>query len=193
MSLTEPPELPAAEPEPLTGDGCSLARFLLSQPAVAAALRSPSIIDVRLKEAADPVSPLFADSVTVEIDAPDLPTAAAVLDGLADEQACLLLRNVVQCVADYRGLLAKAFDKLALGGFLIVIVPHQFLYERKLQVPSRYQQAHLRFYTPGTLLAEIEEALDPCRYRVRLLADHDAGFDYAASLQSAAAGGHEIV
>jgi hypothetical protein len=197
MPLSGSPELPTVKAEPLSADAGRLARFLLSHAAIEAALRGPPIIDVHVKEAdpgeADPAPPLFPDSITVAIDTPDLPTAPAVLDGLDAEQACILLRNVIQCVPDYRGFLASAFDKLAVGGFLIVTAPHQFLYERKLQVPSRYQQSHLRFYTPGTLLAEVEEALDPCRYRVRLLADHDAGFDYAASLQSVPAGGHDIV
>ena len=193
MPLSGSPELPTVESEPLSADTGRLARFLLSHAAIEAALCGPPIIDVRLKAAADSAAPLFPDSITAEIDAPDLPTALAVIDGLDQEQVCILLRNVIQCVPDYRGFLASAFDKLAVGGFLIVTVPHQFLYERKLQVPSRYQQSHLRFYTPGTLLAEVEEALDPCRYRVRLLADHDADFDYAASLQSVPTGGHEIV
>lgn len=193
MPLSGSPELPTVKAEPLSADAGRLARFLLSHATIEAALRGPPLIDVRLREAADPGAPLFPDSITVEIDAADLATAPAALDGLDQERACILLRNVIQCVPDYRGFLASAFDKLAVGGFLIVTVPHQFLYERKLQVPSRYRQSHLRFYTPGALLAEVEEALDPCRYRVRLLADHDAGFDYAASLQSVPEGGHDIV
>src|SRR5205823_5154643 len=99
--------------------------------------------------AADPSSPLLPDTISIEIDDSGPGAAHATLDGLGGEQNCILLRNVIQRLPDYRSFIARAFDKLAIGGFLIVIVPHQFLYERKLQVPSRYERAHQRFYTPG--------------------------------------------
>ena len=43
---------------------------------------------------------------------------------------------------------------------MIISTPHQFLYERKLRLPSRRNALHRRFYTPNTLLADVEEAID---------------------------------
>ena len=166
---------------------------MLSHRALDPALRSAWIVDVRLRNGSDRSGPLLPDSVTLDIGAGELREAHRTLHKLDGGQHCILLRGVIQLLPDYRSCIAAAFEKLATGGFLIVIVPHQFLYERKLQVPSRYDRAHLRFYTPGALLAEIEEALDPCRYRVRLLADHDADFDDRAPLNTVPQGGHEIV
>ena len=58
-------------------------------------------------------------------------------------------------------------------------MPHAFLYERRLSVPpSRWSGEHLRAYTPARLLAEVERALPPNAYRMRHLADNDAGYDY---------------
>ena len=44
---------------------------------------------------------------------------------------------------------------------------------------SRWSPEHLRSCTPASLLAEVESALKPNTYRVRLLRDEDAGYDYS--------------
>jgi SAM-dependent methyltransferase len=75
--------------------------------------------------------------------------------------------------------LREWFRVLRVGGTLVLMVPHAFLYERRLTVPpSRFSGEHLRSYTPAMLLAEIERALIPNTYRVRHLADVDIGYDY---------------
>lgn len=177
----------------LSEDARNLVLFLLSHRALEPALRSPWIVDVRLGDGGHPQGPLLPGSIILDIGEGELGEAHRKLARLEGGQQCILLREVLQRLPDYRSFVAAAFDRLAAGGFLVLIVPHQFLYERKLQVPSRYDRGHLRFYTPGTLLAEIEEALDPCRYRVRLLADYDAHFDYGAGLGGVPGGGHDIV
>ena len=57
------------------------------------------------------------------------------------------------------------------GGFIVCIVPHQFLYEKRAPLPSRWNGEHQRFYTPAALICEFEESLVPNSYRVRHLAD----------------------
>jgi hypothetical protein len=190
MSSSLPPE--PAWADLLSEQDRNLVLFLLSHDALEAALRSPRLVDVRLREAGSPM-PLFPGATALDIAADEIDGAHRVFARLAGDQHCILLCNVLQCVPDYRRFIAGAFARLALGGFLVIVVPHQFLYERKLQVPSRYQRSHMRFYTPSALLAEVEEALDPCRYRIRLLADNDSGFDYRAPLGALPAGGHDIV
>jgi hypothetical protein len=190
MSSLPPPEPSWADLLP--EQNRNLALFLLSHGALEAALRSPRLVEVRWRETGSPM-PLFPGATALDIAADEIDGAHRIFSRLAGDQHCILLRNILQCVPDYRRFLAGAFDRLALGGFLVVIVPHQFLYERKLQVPSRYERSHVRFYTPGALLAEVEEALDPCRYRIRFLADNDSGFDYRAPLGAVPAGGHDIV
>lgn len=187
--------LSAAEPLPawaelLAQQSPDLARLLLAHEAREPALESPWIVDVRLPEGACLEAPL-PDTITLEI--AELAAPHRVFARLAAGQHCILLRGMLQRLPDYRSLLVAAFEKLAIGGFLVVIVPHQFLYERKLQLPSRYERGHLRFYTPAALMAEVEEALPASCYRLRLLADDDVGFDYEAPLARVPAGGHDIV
>ncbi len=99
----------------------------------------------------------------------------------------------MRCSFSSKRELGLCFSKLAVGGMLIITVPHQFLYERKLRLPSRRNPLHRRFYTPNTLLADIEEAIDPCECRVRFLADHDEGYDYRAELNRGPEGAQDIV
>lgn len=77
------------------------------------------------------------------------------------------------------------------GGYVIVIVPHQYLYERKQTLPSTHPQ-HLHFFTPGSLLLLIEQALPPNHYRVRHLSDNDLFYDYSVPLTEHPVGSYEI-
>lgn len=87
----------------------------------------------------------------------------------------------LQDMADYRSALQGWFESVGTGGHLIVVVPHAFLYERQLGLPSPWRAEQRRLYTPGSLLQEIEEALVPNSYRVRWAGDLDQGYDYALS------------
>jgi hypothetical protein len=81
---------------------------------------------------------------------------------------------------------------LRVGGYLVVFVPHQFLYERRVHLPSRWNGDHRRFYTPKTLLEEIEEALPVNGYRIRHLQDNDEGFAYDTRADEPPRGAYEI-
>jgi hypothetical protein len=81
---------------------------------------------------------------------------------------------------------------LKVGGYIVLAVPHQWLYERKATLPSRFNRSHQRFYTPASLLAEVERALPAGGYRVRLARDNDDGFDYSIPPHQHARGIYEI-
>lgn len=101
---------------------------------------------------------------------------------VADEsQAVLFAADRLQDVDDYRATLQSWFRAVRTGGHLVLVVPHAFLYERQLELPSRWNSLQRRLYTPATLLEEIEEALEPNSYRVRFVGDADAGYDYDAA------------
>ena len=78
------------------------------------------------------------------------------------------------------------------GGYIVCFVPHQFLYEKRAIPPSLWNPDHKRFFTPGTLMACFEEALEPNTYRVRHLADNDTWFDYGIGPDRHAVGCYEI-
>lgn len=83
---------------------------------------------------------------------------------------------------------------LRIDGTMILMVPHAYLYERRLTVPpSRWSPEHLRSYTPGSLLTEIEQALEPNSYRVEYLADNDVGYYYDIPSDTHPVGCLEIV
>lgn len=88
--------------------------------------------------------------------------------------------------------LREWYRVLKVGGHLVITVPHKFLYEKKMSPPSRYNPDHKRFYTPATLLQEIEAAYTPNSYRVRHLRDVDDNFDYSIPPEKHSQGSYEI-
>lgn len=81
---------------------------------------------------------------------------------------------------------------LRIGGFLVCMVPHQALYEKRLRPPSRWNADHKRFYTPASLLCTVEDALPANSFRIRHCKENDAGFDYALGPDVHAQGCYEI-
>jgi len=88
--------------------------------------------------------------------------------------------------------LQEHFRVTKIGGFIVMIVPHQFLYEKRLFLPSIFNPDHKRMFTPATLLSLVEEALDPNTYRVRHLCDNDRFYDYSIPPEKHAFGCYEI-
>lgn len=100
--------------------------------------------------------------------------------------------HCLEHVEDPIETLREWFRVLKIGGTMIVYVPHQFLYEKKMFLPSQFNKDHKRFYTPAKLMGEVETALSPNSYRVLILADADAGFDYNIEPKSHSRGRYEI-
>lgn len=113
---------------------------------------------------------------------------------IADEWAdAVHASHVLEHVDPPEEYLAEWFRKLRVGGCMLLFLPHAYLYERRLTVPpSRFSGEHLRAYTPGSLLQEIERALTPNSYRIRHLADIDYGYDYTLPIDVHPIGAFEI-
>lgn len=84
------------------------------------------------------------------------------------------------------------FRPVKLGGILYLVVPHKFLYERKLMPPSRWNGQHRVFFTPADLMNYVEMALPPNSYRVVLLSDNDKNYDYSIPQEQHPQGCYEI-
>ncbi len=108
-------------------------------------------------------------------------------------QAAVFAGYRLQEIADYRAALQGWFAAVREGGHLVVVVPHAFLHDRLDALPSRWNPAQRRLYTPASLLDEVEEALAPNSYRVRRLADDDAGYDYGLEPALPPTGHHDIL
>jgi len=107
-------------------------------------------------------------------------------------QQLLFAPWLLQDIADYRYALQRWFACVAVGGHLVVTVPHAFLHDRRAQLPSPWRPGQRRLYTPASLLTEVEEALVPNSYRVRWLGDEDAGYDYALNRDARPIGRQDI-
>lgn len=100
--------------------------------------------------------------------------------------------HMLEHVDDYVSTIKAWYDALKVGGHMVIVVPHKFLYEKREKRPSRWNADHRRFYTPASLLGEVEQALPPNSYRVRHLMDNDEGFDYSIGPDRHSGGCYEI-
>lgn len=133
-----------------------------------------------------------------------LPTATGVdlnypgYDGIHlpfenDSQDYVYSSHVLEHIVDYKTAIQEWFRVLKINGFLLIACPHQWLYEKQKNLPSRWNGEHRRFYTPASLLREVEESLVPNSYRVRLLKDEDDGFDYTIPPDEHSSGSYQIL
>jgi SAM-dependent methyltransferase len=148
------------------------------------------ILDIGYKGGHSNAVPIFPHAIWVDLDYPGydgitLPFGNESVDTVFASHVLEHVPNSVSAVRDW-------FRVIKPGGFIVCIVPHQYLYERKRTMPSNWSREHVRFYTPATLLRDFEEALEPNAYRVRHLADNDGGYEYDLSPEHHAAGCYEI-
>lgn len=150
----------------------------------------PAILDIGYRGGDPEAVPVTETAIGIELGYPGydgvhLPFADA-------SQDTVLAAHVLEHIVDYKPVLAEWLRVLKVGGFLVIMVPHRDLYERRPDLPSRWNGDHKRFYTPARLLSEIEEALPVSTYRIRHLADNDADFDYNLTPEDPVTGGYEI-
>ena len=132
-------------------------------------------------------------SSVVRLNSANAMLAQAEAAKLAPNIPLLIIRNTLQFLPEVRRVLQTCFEKVAERGLLVIIVPHQFLYERKMRLPSRRNPLHRRFYTSNTLLADVEEAIDPAEFRIRGLIENDLGYTYGQELREIPQGGQDII
>ncbi len=77
---------------------------------------------------------------------------ATLMDGVPDECfQTVYASHVLEHLSDHQTAVANWWRILKPGGYLIVIVPHRDLYERKTELPSKWNQEHKRFWLPDDL------------------------------------------
>ena len=147
-------------------------------------------IDVGYRGGHDDAIPILPHAVGVDLDFPGydgkiLPFPDESIDTV---YSCHMLEHVV----DYRATIRDWHRVIRCGGFIVCVVPHKFLYEKKRTLPSFWNADHKRFYTPASLLLEFEESLEANTYRVRHLRDNDEGYTYHIGPDAHSGGGYEI-
>jgi len=148
------------------------------------------ILDIGVRGVANRSTSLIPNAIGIDLDYPGydgvhLPFGDATVDAVFSS-------HMLEHAADPLAVIRDWHRVIKVGGFIVCVVPHQFLYERRREPPSPIAADHKRFYTPGRLLDEFEAALEPNSYRVRHLADNDAGYDYGVPLDAHPLGCYEI-
>lgn len=100
--------------------------------------------------------------------------------------------HCLEHIEDYKQALQEWMRVIKFGGYLIITVPHQYLYEKKAFTPSNFNEDHKRFYSPGSLLIEVENSLEVNSYRVEYLKDCAEGFDYSIPPELHSSGEYQI-
>lgn len=123
---------------------------------------------------ADPILP---NSLGIDLDYPGY-------DGIHlpfpdNSQDYVYSSHTLEHITDYQTSIKEWLRVTKKGGYIITVVPHQDLYERKEVLPSNWNGDHKRFYRSSTLLREFEVSLPINSYRIRHLRENDEGHDYS--------------
>jgi SAM-dependent methyltransferase len=153
-------------------------------------LSGAHILDIGYRGGRAEVVPIVPQAIGVDLDYPGYDGTRLPFADLS--QDAVFVSHCLEHIEDYRASLADWYRVLKIGGYLLVFVPHKYLYERRAAPPSVLNPDHKRFYTPRSLLAEIEESLPINGFRVRHLADNDYAYDYERPLDRHPQGSYEI-
>lgn len=135
-------------------------------------------LDVGFGGYVDSVLPILPNAIGVGLDYPGydgvcLPWADGSLDYVYSS-------HVLEHIADFVAVLQDWRRVLKVGGHLVIVVPSADLYEKKPVPPSIWNADHRRFYTPATLLQDLDRAFERQSFRVRHMRENDEGHDYGA-------------
>jgi SAM-dependent methyltransferase len=73
------------------------------------------------------------------------------LDSIGDEKFWTVYASyTLAYIMDYATAIRNWYRVLKTGGHLIILVPHRDLYEKKLELPSRWNRGHTAFWMPET-------------------------------------------
>jgi SAM-dependent methyltransferase len=147
-------------------------------------------IDVGYRGDFDGAVPILPHAIGVDLDYPGydgkrLPFPDEGVDTVYSS-------HMLEHVADFCVTIRDWHRVVRPGGFIVCMVPHKFLYEKRYDLPSMWNAGHKRFYTPASLLREFELSLEPNSYRVRHLRDSDDAYTYQIGPESHSGGGYEI-
>lgn len=109
--------------------------------------------------------------------------------------------HVLEHIEHSRAAIKEWFRVIKPGGYLFIVVPHAYLYERASFIThntlgtahrSTRNVDHWRAYTPAFLVGSIELAIVPNTWRLRHCADNDYGYDYTIPKDQHPGGRYEI-
>lgn len=150
-----------------------------------------TVLDVGSRGYDNPESkPAIPGATGIDLDYPGYDgTHLPFEDGSVD---CIFSSHCLEHVDDEANVLRDWLRVLKVGGYIVCIVPHQTLYEKKRELPSRWNKDHKRMYTSASLIAAFEAAFEPNSFRIRHLLENDSGNDYSLGPEEHSSGPYEI-
>lgn len=123
--------------------------------------------------------PVLPNAVGVDLDYPGY--NGITLPFANNSQDFVFASHVLEHIKDYKNAIKEWHRVVKVGGYLIIIIPNKFLYDRKKTFPPPAWACpdHKRIYSPASLLQEIEESLLPNSYRIETMKDSDDKYDYS--------------
>ncbi len=100
--------------------------------------------------------------------------------------------HLIEMIKYPHSTIREWFRVLKVGGFLVCVAPHQYLYEKRKFLPSAFNPYHAQLFTPAKLLRLFEEALEPNSYRLRHMQDNDLNYDYSLGPDKHSVGCYEF-
>jgi SAM-dependent methyltransferase len=175
---------------PVKGEAGKTYKFKVASGFIQRYLSGSLVLDIGFRGHEEGSIPITPDAVGVDTDFPGydgikLPFANETVDAIFSS-------HVLEHIENYTAVIQDWHRVLKIGGFMVCVVPHQFLYEKRNDLPSKWNAEHKRFYTPASLLRELEASLQPNSYRVRHLCDNDLWFDYHLGPEQHSYGCYEL-
>src|ERR1035437_5555824 len=100
--------------------------------------------------------------------------------------------HCLEHVSNRKDMIQNWYRVTKKGGYIIIVVPHMDLYERKDSLPSKWNEDHKVFFRPSNLIKEIEDSLPINSYRIRHLLENDTDHIYGVPVEIHASGNYEI-
>ena len=157
---------------------------------IARYLSGANILDIGYRGYLHDAVPIVPQAIGIDLEYPGYDGKTLPFED--ESQDAVFSSHCLEHIDDYKGALREWHRVLRVGGFMLISVPHQFLYEKRPAPPSRWNGDHKRFYTPASLMSEVESALVPNTYRLRHLIDNDLGFTYLSPPDVHSGGCYEI-
>ena len=128
------------------------------------------------------VEPVLPTAIGIDLDYPAYDGKLLPFPSLS--QNYVWAGHVLEHIEDYWTVLNEWMRVLKVGGHLVIILPHAFLYDKSLKQFDIWASCrdHKRLYTPASILSEIEHVLRPNSYRIVHMKDNDQGYDYGQKL-----------
>lgn len=134
--------------------------------------------------------PVLSTATGVDLDTPGYNGSNLPFD--SESQDFVFSSHCLEHIENWQYAIEEWFRVLKAGGYLIITVPHQYLYEKKLATPSRWNGDHKRFYIASDLIQEIDYALPANHWRLRHCRDNDDHYDYTIPPDKHPGGCYEI-